>query len=89
MRDDLALMISGERVVVDIGQFTGVSMEISSKEQIYSAMVIYGLLTYRCGEVLIPIMELMDRFRKLLISKEAFEYVYRHKLLFAAAKNFK
>ena len=67
VRNDLALMVSGERVEADIGQFAAVSMEISSREQIYSAMVVYGLLTYEDGAVLIPNKELMDRFNELVL----------------------
>ena len=60
-----------ERVASDIGQFAAASMEINSREQIYSAMVVYGLLTYEEGEVLIPKKELMDRFNELLLSKDS------------------
>lgn len=67
VRNDLALMVSGERVEADIRQFAAVSMEISSREQIYSAMVVYGLLTYEDGAVLIPNKELMDRFNELVL----------------------
>lgn len=77
VRDDLVLMVSGERVSTDIGQFSAVSMEINSREQIYSAMVIYGLLTYENGEVLIPNKELMDKYTELLISKDSLGYVYQ------------
>lgn len=77
VRDDLVLMVSGERVSTDIGQFSAVSMEINSREQIYSAMVIYGLLTYENGEVLIPNKELMDKYSELLISKDSLGYVYQ------------
>ena len=76
VREDLLLMVSGERVLADIGQFAAGSMEINSREQIYSAMVVYGLLTYECGEVLIPNKELMDKFNELLLSKESLGYVY-------------
>ncbi len=76
VRDDLVLMVSGERVAADIGQFAAVSMEIHSREQIYSAMVVYGLLTYEDGAVLIPNKELMDRFNELLLTKDSLGYVY-------------
>ena len=76
-KDELALMVSGERVAADIGEFAAVSMEISSREQIYSAMVVYGLLTYDKGEVLIPNKELMDQFNELLLTKDSLGYVYR------------
>lgn len=75
VRDDLALMVSGECVSVNIGQFAAVSMEMKSREQIYSAMVVYGLLTYRDGAVLIPNRELMDKFSELLMSRESLGYV--------------
>lgn len=77
VRDDLALMVSGERVPADIGQYAAVSMEINSREQIYSAMVVYGLLTYENGEVMIPNKELMDKFNELLFSRESLGYVYQ------------
>ena len=66
VRDDLVLMASGEGVAVEIGQFAAVSMEIRTREQIYSAMVVYGLLTYEDGEVFIPNKELMGQFEELL-----------------------
>ena len=76
IRDDLVLLVSGERGTTEIGQFSASSMEIHSREQIYSAMVIYGLLTYDGGAVLIPNKELMDKFNELLLSKESLGYVY-------------
>ena len=76
VRDDLVLLVSGERISTDIGQFSAASMEINSREQIYSAMVVYGLLTYESGEVLIPNKELMDKFNELLLSKDSLGYVY-------------
>jgi hypothetical protein len=74
VRDDLILMVSGERVAADIGQFAAVSMEINSKEQIYSAMVVYGLLTYENGEIMIPNKELMDKFNELLLTRDSISY---------------
>lgn len=76
VRNDLVFLVSGERVAADIGQFAAVSMEINSREQIYSAMVVYGLLTYENGEVLIPNKELMDKFNELLLSRDSLGYVY-------------
>lgn len=76
VRDDLILMISGEGIPITIGQFSAASMEISSREQIYSAMVVYGLLTYDNGEVLVPNKELMDKFNELLLSRDSLGYVY-------------
>lgn len=48
-----------------------------TKDQIYSAMVVYGLLTYEDGEVFIPNKELMLKFEELIFNKESMGYVYR------------
>lgn len=77
IRDDLVLMVSGEGVEAEIQNYAAVSMELNTKNEIYSAMVIYGLLTYVEGEVFIPNKELMDKFRELLMNKESMGYVYR------------
>ena len=49
-----------------IGDFSSVSFELKTKNQIYSAMVIYGLLTYNNGQVFIPNKELMLKYDVLL-----------------------
>ncbi len=67
IRDDLVLMIAGEGVEAEIQNYAAVSMELNTKDEIYSAMVTYGLLTYMEGEVFIPNKELMDKFKELLI----------------------
>lgn len=77
IRDDLVLMIAGEGVEAEIQNYAAVSMELNTKDEIYSAMVIYGLLTYMKGEVFIPNKELMDKFKELVMSKESMGYVYR------------
>lgn len=77
IRDDLVLMVAGEGVEAEIRNYAAVSMELNTRDEIYSAMVIYGLLTYVDGEVFIPNKELMDKFRELLMNKESMGYVYR------------
>ena len=46
IRDDLALMISGEGIDARVEEFAASAMDLRTKNQIYSAMVVYGLLTY-------------------------------------------
>lgn len=77
IRNDLALMVIGERINAKIGDFAAVSMELKTKNQIYSAMVIYGLLTYNNGQVFIPNKELMLKYDELLQSEDSLGYVYR------------
>lgn len=77
IRDDLVLMVAGGGVEAEIRNYAAASMELNTKDEIYSAMVIYGLLTYADGEVLIPNRELMGHFRDLLMNQESMGYVYR------------
>lgn len=65
IREDFVLMISGERVEAKMQEYAATAKVLNTKEQIYSAMVIYGLLTYEDGEVFIPNKELMDLFKRL------------------------
>lgn len=79
IRDDLVLMISGEQVEVKIQEYAATATQLTTREQVYSAMVVYGLLTYdnASGKVSIPNKELMDRFNELLLSKEDLGYIHR------------
>lgn len=76
IRDDLALMVCGESVDARIGEFAAFSMDLKTKNQIYSAMVVYGLLTYDDGRVLIPNRELMLKYDELLQTEDSLGYVY-------------
>ncbi|WP_310601641.1 AAA family ATPase [Anaerosporobacter sp.] len=77
VREDLVLMIAGEGIETEIQNYAAASMNLNTKEEIYSAMLVYGLLTYEERKVFIPNREIMDQFKKLLMSKESFGYVYR------------
>lgn len=77
VRDDLALMISGEYVTAKIQEYAATSMNLSTRDEIYSAMVVYGFLSYLNGKVCIPNRELMEKFDELLVKNESLGYVYR------------
>ena len=79
IREELVLMVSGERVKSAVQEYAATATELASRSQIYSAMVVYGLLAYdaETGEVMIPNKELMDRFNELLLSKDSLGYVYK------------
>lgn len=74
--DDLVLMVSGEHIGVKLQGYAATSTELNTKDQIYSAMVVYGLLTYENGEVFIPNKELMEKFDELLLSKHSLGYIH-------------
>lgn len=75
VRDDLALMVAGERVAVKIQEYAAMLLKLDTKQQIFSAMVVYGLLTYENGRVFIPNKELMDKFNELLMTKPSLGYI--------------
>lgn len=77
VRDDFVWMISGEHVETKIQEYAATARTLHTREQIYSAMVIYGLLTYEHQEVFIPNRELMEKYNELLLSNEKMGYVSR------------
>lgn len=77
VRDDLALMVSGMSVPVRIWEYAATSMNLLTKEEIFSAMVVYGFLTYKDGKVLIPNRELLDKFSIMLRKEPSLGYVYK------------
>ena len=77
VRDDLALMVAGERVEARMQEYAATAAELNTKDQIYSAMVVYGLLTYEDGQVFIPNKELMLKFEEMLLNKDSLGYVHR------------
>ena len=77
VREDLALMTAGEKISVRIQEYAAMLLELNTKQQIFSAMVVYGLLTYDNGQVFIPNKELMDKFNELLLTKESLGYVHQ------------
>ena len=43
VREDIVLMVAGEGVKAEIQNYAAVSMGLKTKDEIYSAMVVYGL----------------------------------------------
>ena len=76
VRDDLALMAAGESVPVKIREYAATSQNLKTKEEIFSAMVVYGFLTCEKGRVSIPNKELMDKFADMLMKETSLGYVY-------------
>lgn len=63
VRDDLALMVSGASVSAKIQEYAATSMNLQTKDEIFSAMVVYGFLSYENGKVSIPNQELIEVLR--------------------------
>ena len=77
VREDLALMVSGIPVPAKIQEYAATSMNLQTRDEIFSAMVVYGFLTYENGKVMIPNKELMDNFADMLKKEASLGYVYR------------
>ena len=77
IRNDLALMIAGEAVSAKVQEYAATSMNLQTKDEIFSAMVVYGFLSYEGGKVRIPNKELMDRFADMVQKEVSLGYVNR------------
>jgi len=77
VKDSLALMVSGIPVSAKMQEYAAVSMNLTTKNEIFSAMVVYGFLTYANGYVSIPNKELMDQFDNMLLKETSLGYVNR------------
>lgn len=77
VRDDLVLMTAGEGVTAKVQEYAASSMNLKTRDEIFSAMVVYGFLSYENGKVLIPNEELMNQFVAMLKKESSLGYVYQ------------
>ncbi len=77
VRDDLALLVSGAPVPARVTEYAATSMELTTKDEIFSAMVVYGFLNYENGCVSVPNKELMDKFEDMVRKEPSLGYVHR------------
>lgn len=77
VRDELALMVSGIGVPTRIQEYAATSQELKTKEEILSAMVVYGFLSYENGMVFIPNKELMNQFSDMLKRETSLGYIHQ------------
>ena len=67
VRDDVIEMVSGNVVDIFIDEEFRAGQEApKTREEIYSAMIVYGFLSYYDGTIRIPNKELMKEFEKAL-----------------------
>jgi hypothetical protein len=75
IRDDVIEMVAGDEIDITINEeFRAGQGAPRTKEEIYSAMIILGFLSYHDGYLKIPNKELMKEFEKALKDK-SFGYV--------------
>ncbi len=77
IKNDIAEMMTGKPILANVQEYASTSTEIKTKDEIYSAMVVYGFLSYYNGYIFIPNKELMDQFANMVRQKPDFGYMYR------------
>ena len=77
IQNDLTLMFAGEKIPTGIQEYAATAPELKTKEEIYSAMVVYGLLTYDNGKVFIPNKELLGSYAAMMKKEQSLGYIYR------------
>lgn len=70
LREDVIRMAGGETLDIELTGFSVEKTSVSTRDEILSAMVVYGFLSYFNGQLRIPNHELLLKFREALSSKE-------------------
>ncbi|MBU3874871.1 ATP-binding protein [Faecalicatena sp. AGMB00832] len=66
VREDIVKMVSGISVEEDLHGYSALDLELNTRDEILSAMVVYGFLSYYDGHLSIPNHELMEKFQRVL-----------------------
>lgn len=77
VKDDIALMVAGEAVPAKVQEYSATATTLETRDEILSAMIVYGFLTSKDDMVRIPNKELMDKFADMVKKKSALGYVYK------------
>ena len=70
VREDVIRMAGGEGIKVDLNGFSVEKAQVNTRDEILSAMVVYGFLAYHDQVLRIPNHELMLKFKQALASEE-------------------
>lgn len=77
VKEDVAMLISGIPVKAKVREYAATSLELKTRDEIFSAMVVYGFLNYENGNVSIPNKELMEKFAEMADKETSLGNVYR------------
>lgn len=77
MKRDVSLLLAEIPVPAKIQEYAATSMELKTRDEIFSAMVVYGFLNYENGCVSIPNRELVDKFADMVQREPSMGSVYR------------
>jgi len=66
VREDIVKMTAGIPVEVELEGYSASELQLNTRNEILSAMVVFGFLTYYDGYLRIPNHELMEKYQKVL-----------------------
>lgn len=66
VREDIVNMVAGQSIKVKLKGFSPIESQLMTRNEILTAMVIYGFLSYHNGELRIPNREIMEEFEYTL-----------------------
>lgn len=66
VREDIVKLVAGIPVEVDLQGYSASELQLDTRDEILSAMVVYGFLSYHDGYLKIPNHELMEKYRTVL-----------------------
>lgn len=67
VREDIVKMVSGISVEAELNGYSVVEQQLDTRDEILSAMVVYGFLSYHDGQLCIPNYELMEKYQRVLL----------------------
>ena len=74
VREDIVKMVAGASVEVDLQGYSASDLQLDTRDEILSAMVVFGFLSYHDGYLRIPNYELMEKYQKVL-SRESMDEI--------------
>ena len=66
VREDIVKMVAGIPVEADLDGYSAAELRLDTRDEILSAMVVYGFLSYYDGYLTIPNHELMEKYQCVL-----------------------
>ena len=66
VKEDVVKMVSGIPVEIELNGYSALELQLDTRDEILSAMVVYGFLSYYEGQLTIPNKELMTKFQNVL-----------------------
>lgn len=66
VREDIVKLVSGMAVPVKLKGYSASEQQLNNRDEILSAMVVYGFLSYHDGLIKIPNHELMEKFEDVM-----------------------